>query len=189
MARFAASPRAAAGRRRTATNQRAPVPRRTKARRRCRGGGLPLREPFRQVEHDGGAGSVAVGTVVNPPLLVVVRQQARRAVADVVEVLGALRRHHDHCRRAVVLQAAVVQVEGFDDPARGVVLRLVQRTAVHHGAGIGLSMMAGRERNRPQRLLAHTEGVHEALHLHGEGLRRRRQAVGRRVGGGAKQNA
>jgi hypothetical protein len=80
------------------------------------------------------------------------------------EVGGALGIHHHDGRGAVVLHAAVEQVERLDDPARRVVLGCVQRLAMHHGARVRLRMVVGRQRDGAQRLLPDAVLVHVALH-------------------------
>ena len=72
-------------------------------------------------------------------------------------------------------------MERLDDPARVVVLLLRERPPIHHGPGVVLGMVIRGQRQRPQRALLHPMFVHEALHLHGEALRRRHEAIRNRV--------
>ena len=98
------------------------------------------------------------------------------------DVLGAFGGHQHHGGGAVVFQAAVVEVKGFDDPAGGVVGGLVEGPSVHHRPWVVLRVVVGGQGDGPQCLLAHPMVVHEALHLHGEHLRRRHQPIGCRLG-------
>ena len=110
------------------------------------------------------------------------------------QVAGALGRHQQDGRRAVILLAAVEQPERLGDPARGVIVLLGQRPAVHHRARVLLGVVIGGHGDRPQRrpfdavlmgeaLVAHgvfLRGRHDAVG-HGEGVVAARRAAGRRL--------
>src|SRR5215470_12603374 len=94
------------------------------------------------------------------------------------QVARPLRRDHDDGGGAVVLHAEVVEAQGLDDPARGVVGLQRARPAVHHRARIGLRVVIRRQRDGPLRPLVDAVIMHEAHHSHGEALGRRAEAIG-----------
>ena len=98
-------------------------------------------------------------------------------LAQVARPLGG---HEDHRGGAVVLLAAVVEVERLDDPARGVVGLFAERPSVHHRSRVVLCVLVAGEGDGAQRFLLHAVLVHEAPHAHRVLLRGREHAVGLR---------
>ena len=108
-----------------------------------------------------------------------------------LQVARAVRAGQDHGGGAIVLHAAVVEMERLDDPSRLVVGLARERTAVHHGARIELRVVITGHRDRGERVLGDAMLMHEAAGAERDPLRGRGHpvwpGVRRRSGDGANR--
>ena len=104
------------------------------------------------------------------------------ATPGLAQVAGPLGRGHHDGGGAVVLRAAVVEVERLGDPARGVVLLARQRRAVADRPRVALGVGVARQGDLGQRVLGDAVLVHEPHRLHRRRLGRREHPVRRGEG-------
>jgi hypothetical protein len=62
-------------------------------------------------------------------------------------MLAAIGCHQHHGRSTIALETTIEETKGLDDPARCIVGRRIERTAVHDRALIGLRVVIGRHGN------------------------------------------
>ena len=100
----------------------------------------------------------------------------------VAEIGGAFARRDDDSARAVALLAAVEEVVGVGDDARGLVFLDRQRPPVHDGSGVPLRVGVGRHRHCAELRARRPELVHVPARIERVPLRRREQPERRQEG-------